>query len=87
MHFVKEEVSASLPALSDRFQLCRGCRAVDRGPRKVDAEVEVGDESVTQVLGGEIIRWRRCDESSCDRGSVVSLVVYLLHELCSTSDS
>jgi len=48
---------------------------------RVDAEAEVGDEAVTQVLGGEIVQRRGCDESTGDRGSVVSLVVHLLNEL------
>jgi hypothetical protein len=47
---------------------------------RVDIEVEVDDEAVTQVLGGEIIQWRGCDEP-CDRGSAVSLVVHSLYEL------
>jgi hypothetical protein len=35
-----------------------GCNGVDQRPTEVDAEVEVGDEPATQVLGWEIgQRW------------------------------
>jgi hypothetical protein len=35
---------------------CRGlgCGGVDRGPLRVDAEIEVADVPVTQILCGEI---------------------------------
>ncbi len=47
---------------------------------QVVAEVEVRDESVTQILGGEIVQ--RCPgHGSCDRGDIVSLIIDFLHEL------
>ncbi len=47
---------------------------------QVDAEVEVRDESVTQILGGEIVQ--RCPgHGSCDRSDIVSLIIDFLHEL------
>ena len=47
---------------------------------QVDAEVEVGDESVPQILGGEIVQ--RCPgHDSCDRGDIVSLIIDSLQEL------
>src|SRR5215203_4941198 len=50
------------------------------GSLQVVAEVEVGGESVSQILGGEVVQ--RCPgHGSCDRSYVVSLIVDLLHEL------
>ena len=62
--FVNEEVSASLPALSYAVPAVSlsGCRAVDQGPGKVDTDAEVGDKAVTEVLGGEIIQRRGCEQ-------------------------
>ena len=65
-----------------RSESCRGlgCRGVDRGPLQVVAEVEVRDESVPQILGGEVVQ--RCrGHGSCDRGDIVSLIIDSLHEL------
>ena len=65
-----------------RSRPCRGlgCRGVDGGPLQVVAEVEVRDESVAQILGGEVIQ--RCPgHRSCDRGEIVSLIIDSLHEL------
>jgi hypothetical protein len=60
---------------------CRlGCRGVDGWPRQVDAEVEVRDESVTQILCGEIVK-RSPGHGSSDRGDIVSLIIDSLHEL------
>ena len=59
-----------------RSRTCCGpvCTGVDRGPSQLVAEVEVGDEPVPQILGGEIVQ--RCpDHGSCDRDDVMSLVV------------
>jgi hypothetical protein len=61
---------------------CRGlgCRGVDWGPLLVVAEVDVGGESVAQVLGGEVVE--RCPgHGSCERGDIVSLIIDALHEL------
>ena len=66
-----------------RSQRCRdlGCRSVDGRPRQVDVEVEVRDESVAQILGGEVVQ--RCPgHRSCDRVEIVSLIIDFLHELC-----
>jgi hypothetical protein len=53
---------------------------VDGRPRQIDIEVEVRDEPVAQILGGEIVQ--RCPgHDSCDRDDVMSLVVDFLHEL------
>jgi hypothetical protein len=65
-----------------RSQRCRdlGCRSVDRGPRQVDVEVEVRDESVAQILGGEVVQ--RCPgHRSCDRVDIVSLIIDSLQQL------
>ena len=48
---------------------------------QVVAEVEVGGESVPQILGGEIVQRWRAHEASSDRGDVVSLIIDALHEL------
>jgi hypothetical protein len=48
---------------------------------RVDAEMELGDESVAKILGGEIVQRCGCHDASSDRGDVVSLFVDLLHEL------
>ena len=46
----------------------------------VVAEVEVGGEPVSQVLGGEAVQ--RCHgHGSCKRGDIVSLIIDALHEL------
>jgi hypothetical protein len=53
---------------------------VDRGPFQVVAEVEVGGESVTQVLGGKIVQ--RCPgHGSCERSDIMSLIIDSLHDL------
>jgi hypothetical protein len=65
-----------------RSQTCcgLGCRGVDRRPLQVDAQVEVGDDPVPQILGGEIVQ--RCPgHGSSERGDVVSLIIDSLHEL------
>ena len=47
---------------------------------KVIAEVEVGGESVAQILGGEVVQ--RCPgHGSCERSNIVSLIIDSLHEL------
>jgi hypothetical protein len=47
---------------------------------QVDAQVEVGDDPVPQILGGEIVQ--RCPgHGSCDRSDIVSLIIDSLHEL------
>ena len=62
---------------------CRGLRrrrGVDWGLLQVVAEVEVGGESVSQVLGGEVVQ--RCPgHGSRERSDVVSLIIDSLHEL------
>ena len=46
----------------------------------VVAEVEVCGESVSQVLGGEVVE--RCrGYGSCERSDVVSMIIDSLHEL------
>jgi hypothetical protein len=50
-------------------------------PTQAAAEAEVGDESVTQILGREIVQRCGCHETSSDRGNVVSLIMNCLHEL------
>ena len=65
-----------------RSRSCRGlgCRGVDRGPLLVVAEVEVGGESVPQILGGEVVQ--RCPgHGSCERSDIVSLIIDSLHQL------
>jgi hypothetical protein len=65
-----------------RSRPCRGLvrRGVDRGPFQVIAEVEVGGESVTQILGREIIQ--RCrGHGSCERSDIVSLIIDSLQQL------
>ena len=65
-----------------RFRRCRGlgCRGVDRVLTQA-AGAEVGDETVAQILGREIVQGCGCDEASSDRGNVVSLIMNGLHEL------
>jgi hypothetical protein len=47
---------------------------------RVDAQVEVGDDPVPQILGGEIVQ--RCPgHGSNDRSDIVSLIIDYLHEL------
>jgi hypothetical protein len=59
---------------------CLGRRGVDRGPLQVVAEVEVRGESVSQILGGEVVQ--RCrGHGLCERSDVVSLIIDSLHEL------
>ena len=48
---------------------------------RVDAEMELSDESVAKILGGETVQRCGCHDASSDRGDVVSLFVDLLHEL------
>jgi hypothetical protein len=65
-----------------RSRSCRGLgrRGVDRGPSQVVTEVEVGGESVTQILGGEVIQ--RCrGHGSGERSDIVSLIIDLLQQL------
>ena len=50
-------------------------------PTRAAAGAEVGDESVTQILGGEIAQGCGRDEASSDRGNIVSLIMNGLHEL------
>ena len=60
---------------------CRGLgrRGVDRGPLQVDPEVEVRDEPVSQILGGEVVQ--RCPgHGSCEPSYVVSLISDSLHD-------
>jgi hypothetical protein len=46
----------------------------------VVADVEIRGESVTQVLGGEVVQ--RCPgHGSCDRGDIVSLIIDSLQQL------
>ena len=62
--------------------MCRGpvCTGVDWGPLRVVAEVDVGGESVTQILGGEIVQ--RCrGHGSCERSDIVSLIIDSLQQL------
>ena len=55
-------------------------RGVDRGLLQVVAEVEVRGESVSQILGGEVVQ--RCPgHGSCERSDIVSLIIDSLHEL------
>jgi hypothetical protein len=66
-----------------RSSMCRG-RGGSGGDAvrvRVDAEVEVGYESVSQILGGEIVQRRAGHESLGDRGDRRVLVVHVLHEL------
>jgi Phage integrase family len=57
-----------------------GRRGVDRRPLQVVAVVEVSSESVSQVLGGEVVQ--RCrGHGSCERSDIVSLIIDSLHEL------
>ena len=57
-----------------------GCRGVDRGSLQVVAVVEVRGESVSQILGGEVVQ--RCrGHGSCERSDIVSLIIDSLHEL------
>jgi len=57
-----------------------GRRGVDQGLLQVVAEVEVCGESVSQVLGGEVVQ--RCrGHGSCERSDIVSLIIDALHEL------
>ena len=52
----------------------------DSRAEQVVAEVEVGDEPVSQILGGEVVE--RCPgHGSCERSDVVSLIIDALHEL------
>jgi hypothetical protein len=53
----------------------------DRVPRQAAAVAGVGDDSVAQILGGEIVPGGGCREASSDRGNVVSLIMNGLHEL------
>jgi hypothetical protein len=66
-----------------RSRRCRGlgCGGVERLPKLAAAGAEVGDESVTQIRGREIVQGYGCDEASSDRGNVVSLIMNCLHEL------
>jgi hypothetical protein len=41
-------------------------------PTQTAARAEVGDESVAQILGGEIVQRCGCYQASSDRGNVVS---------------
>jgi hypothetical protein len=51
-----------------------------RGSLQVVAEVEVGGESVPQILGGEVVQ--RCrGHGSCERGDIVSLIIDSLQQL------
>jgi hypothetical protein len=53
---------------------------VNRWLSQVVAEVEVGGESVPQILGGEVVQ--RCPgHGSCERSDIVSLIIDALHEL------
>jgi hypothetical protein len=58
-----------------------GRRCVDWGLWQVVAEVEVRDEPVSQILGGEVVQGRH-GQGSCDRSDVVSLIIDALQELC-----
>jgi hypothetical protein len=44
-------------------------------PTRGAAGAEVGDESVSQILGGEIVQGCGCYKTSSDRGNVVSLIM------------
>ena len=50
-------------------------------PRRPPPKIEVSDESVTQILGREIVQRCGCSETSSDRSNVVSLIMNGLHEL------
>ena len=50
-------------------------------PTQAAAKIEVSDESVTQILGREIVQRCGCSETSSDRGNVVSLIMNGLHQL------
>jgi hypothetical protein len=50
-------------------------------PTRAAAGAEVGDESVPQILGGEIVHGCGCYETSSDRGNVVSLIMNGLQQL------
>ena len=54
---------------------------VDRGAQAGRRCGRGGDDSVAQILGGEIVQRGGCREASSDRGNVVSLIMNGLHEL------
>jgi hypothetical protein len=66
-----------------RFRTRRdlGREGVDHVIRQTAAEADMRDESVTQILGREVVQRRGCYQASSDRGNVVSLIVNGLHEL------
>ena len=50
-------------------------------PTRAAAAAEVGDESVTQMLGGRDRSGCGCYETSSDRGNIVSLIMNGLHQM------